>query len=71
MIEVQGVSKNYGLLPAVAQTSFSVQSGTICGLVGSDGAGKTTLLRMIAAMIKPSAGRILIGGWTWSGSGPR
>lgn len=62
LIEIQGVSKNYGILPAVAQTSFSVQSGTICGLVGSDGAGKTTLLRMIAAMIKPSAGRILIRG---------
>ncbi|MBU0986050.1 MAG: ABC transporter ATP-binding protein [Proteobacteria bacterium] len=61
-IEVRDASKNYGSLTAVDQASFTVHSQTICGLVGSDGAGKTTLLRMIATMIKPSAGRILIGG---------
>lgn len=42
--------------------SFSVAPGTILGLVGSDGAGKTTLLRMIATMLKPTTGRILIRG---------
>ncbi len=42
--------------------SFSVEPGTILGLVGSDGAGKTTLLRMIATMLKPTTGRILIRG---------
>ena len=62
LISVQDVSKNYGNLTAVSRVSFDIAPGTICGLVGSDGAGKTTLLRMIATMIKPSAGRILING---------
>jgi ABC-2 type transport system ATP-binding protein len=42
--------------------SFSVERGTVFGLVGSDGAGKSTLLRMIATMTRPSAGAIRIDG---------
>jgi ABC-2 type transport system ATP-binding protein len=53
---------NFGLVEAVRQVSFDVTQGTIFGLVGSDGAGKSTLLRMIATMIKPDAGTILIDG---------
>jgi ABC-2 type transport system ATP-binding protein len=53
---------NFGLVEAVRQVSFDVTRGTIFGLVGSDGAGKSTLLRMIATMIKPASGTILIDG---------
>ncbi|MCX5853143.1 MAG: ABC transporter ATP-binding protein [Deltaproteobacteria bacterium] len=53
---------NFGNTEAVRNVSFGVERGTIFGLVGSDGAGKTTLLRMIAAMIKPSSGSIVIDG---------
>jgi ABC-2 type transport system ATP-binding protein len=53
---------NFGLVEAVRQVSFDVTQGTIFGLVGSDGAGKSTLLRMIATMIKPASGTILIDG---------
>jgi len=56
------VFKNFGSLTAVADVSFSVPSGEICGLVGSDGAGKTTLLRIIATMIVPSSGLVAVGG---------
>lgn len=49
-------------MEAVSGVSFSVPKGRIVGLVGSDGAGKTSLLRMIATMINPSSGRILIEG---------
>lgn len=62
IITVDSVSKNFGGHEAVAQVSFSVAKGTILGLVGSDGAGKTTLLRMIATMLKPTAGRIFVNG---------
>jgi ABC-2 type transport system ATP-binding protein len=62
LIEVQDVSKDFGSLTAVSQVSFGVERGNICGLVGSDGAGKTTLLRMIATMIRPTAGKIFING---------
>jgi len=60
IVTVDSVSKHFGAYEAVAPVSFSVAPGTILGLVGSDGAGKTTLLRMIATMLKPSAGRIFV-----------
>ena len=61
-VQVNKVSMNFGLVEAVRQVSFDVTQGTIFGLVGSDGAGKSTLLRMIATMIKPDSGTILIDG---------
>lgn len=62
ILRVDQVSMRFGKVEAVSQVSFSVQAGSIFGFVGSDGAGKTTLLRMIAAMIRPSTGRIQIDG---------
>jgi ABC-2 type transport system ATP-binding protein len=62
MIQVEHVTKIFGSLTAVAEVSFWVPAGDVCGLVGSDGAGKTTLLRMIATMIVPSSGTIAVGG---------
>jgi ABC-2 type transport system ATP-binding protein len=62
IIRVEKVSKKYGSLTAVHDVSFDIRDGDIVGLVGSDGAGKTTLLRMIASMIKPTAGNIYVGG---------
>ena len=61
-VQVNKVSMHFGLVEAVRQVSFDVAQGTIFGLVGSDGAGKSTLLRMIATMIKPASGTILIDG---------
>ena len=63
IIRVEGGSQKFGSLTAVAEVSFSVPAGEICGLVGSDGAGKTTLLRMIAAMSRPIAGSIYLQGF--------
>jgi ABC-2 type transport system ATP-binding protein len=62
MIHVEDVSKNFGTITAVSGASFDVEAGSIFGLVGSDGAGKTTLLRMLAAMIRPTSGKITIDG---------
>ncbi len=61
-IQVDEVSKRFGEIEAVSKASFQVAKGTIFGLVGSDGAGKSTLLRMLATMIRPSSGGILIDG---------
>jgi len=61
-IQVENVSRDFKSLKAVFNVSFTVERGTITGLVGSDGAGKTTLMRMISTMIRPSAGRIFING---------
>lgn len=61
-ISARSVTKSYGPIPAVANLSFDLPPGGICGLVGSDGAGKTTLLRMIATMIRPDQGEIHVHG---------
>ncbi len=47
---------------AVAGLDFEVQPGELFGLVGPDGAGKTTTLRMLAGVLKPSAGDALVDG---------
>ncbi len=62
MIEVTAVSKQFGAFTAVSQLSFDVQAGEVVGLLGENGAGKTTTMRMIATILKPTAGDIRIGG---------
>jgi len=62
MIEVTGLTKLYGELVAVDDLSFSVASGEVLGLVGPNGAGKTTTLRSLVGIVRPTRGRIRIGG---------
>jgi sodium transport system ATP-binding protein len=64
MIEVQELVKYYnnGAIKAVDGASFVCPDGQITGLLGPNGAGKTTALRMIAGLIKPMSGRVLIDG---------
>ena len=62
MIEVSGLQKSFGPVTAVAGLSFAVRPGEIFGLVGPDGAGKTTTLRMLASVMRPDAGSIVIDG---------
>lgn len=62
MVEVKNVSLRFEVIEAVKNVSFHINKGNIFGLVGSDGAGKSTLLRMIATMIKPTQGEIIVGG---------
>ena len=61
-IQIDNVSMNFGEVTAVDHVSLNVAKGTIFGFVGSDGAGKSTLLRMVATMIRPASGKILIDG---------
>lgn len=60
-ISIENVSMRFGEVEAVRDVTLAVDEGTIFGLVGSDGAGKSTLLRMVATMIRPASGNILIG----------
>jgi ABC-2 type transport system ATP-binding protein len=61
-IRVDNVSFHFASLVAVQGVSITVGRGMIAGLVGSDGAGKSTLLRMMATMIRPTAGSITVAG---------
>jgi sodium transport system ATP-binding protein len=59
---LDGVSKSYGDVFAVAQLSLSVERGEIYGLLGPNGAGKTTALRLLAGLLAPSSGTARIAG---------
>ena len=60
MIRVEGLCKRFGSVTAVDGVSFAAPNGAVTGLLGPNGAGKTTTLRMIYALMRPDAGRILI-----------
>ncbi len=58
MLELDGVEKRYGGLPAVRGVTMRVDAGEIVALVGPNGAGKTTLLETVIGLETPTAGRI-------------
>jgi len=60
MIAVQHLVKEYGKFRAVDSVTLEVKPGEIHGFLGPNGAGKTTTMRMIAGLLKPSSGRILV-----------
>jgi len=62
MIAISGLVKQYGRFTAVDGVSLEVGPGEIHGFLGPNGAGKTTTLRMIAGLLKPTAGRVLVNG---------
>jgi ABC-2 type transport system ATP-binding protein len=62
MLRLDGVVKRYGRFTAVAGLDLSVSRGEIFGFLGPNGAGKTTTIRMVAGVLRPSEGRIFIGG---------
>jgi ABC-type sugar transport system ATPase subunit len=61
-VELRGVSKNYGGVQAVRDVSLSIARGSVHAIVGENGAGKSTVSKMIAGVIPPSAGEILVDG---------
>ncbi len=62
MLVLEGVRKHYGSFQAVKGIDLAVHRGEIFGFLGPNGAGKTTTIRMIAGVLRPTAGRILVGG---------
>lgn len=62
MIEARGLQKRYGTFQAVHPTDISVRAGEVFGFLGLNGAGKTTTLRMLAGVLPPTAGTIVIDG---------
>jgi ABC-2 type transport system ATP-binding protein len=61
-IEVRALARRFGERSAVAGLDFDVGPGELVGLVGPDGAGKTTTLRMLAGVLRPSAGDAVVDG---------
>jgi drug efflux transport system ATP-binding protein len=61
-VTVSGLTKRFGKVPAIDKLDLEVHQGEIFGLVGPDGAGKTTILRMLAAVMVPDAGSVMVDG---------
>ena len=62
MIELRGVAKKFSVFTVVNNVSFAIKSGEVLGYLGPNGAGKTTTIRMIAGLLEPTKGEILLNG---------
>lgn len=62
LLEVRGLFKAFAAIRAVDSVSFKIQAGELYGLLGPNGAGKTTTISMIAGLLKPDAGEVIVAG---------
>jgi ABC-2 type transport system ATP-binding protein len=61
-VETRSLTRRFGNLAAVSDLDLQVQAGALFGLIGPNGAGKTTTLRMLAGLLEPTSGEILLNG---------
>jgi ABC-2 type transport system ATP-binding protein len=67
MLEARNLGKAFGRVIAVDGVSFTVESGQLLGLLGPNGAGKTTTVSMLAGVVAPDRGEVLVDGHRLSG----
>jgi ABC-2 type transport system ATP-binding protein len=63
MIEVEGLTKDYGATRAVDQVTFNVRKGEVLGFLGPNGAGKSTTMKMLTCYLAPTAGSAKVAGY--------
>jgi ABC-2 type transport system ATP-binding protein len=61
MIEFERASFRYGSNPALTGLTLSIEEGSSFGLIGPNGCGKSTALKLVATLLRPSEGRVLVG----------
>jgi len=61
-IETRGLTRRFGKTVAVDHLDLAVPAGALFGLIGPNGAGKTTTLRMLAGLLEPTSGEIVLDG---------
>ncbi|MDI6884819.1 MAG: ABC transporter ATP-binding protein [archaeon] len=62
VVEVKGLTKNFGNICAVKDLTFQIEKGEILGYLGPNGAGKTTTIRLILGILKPDRGEVRLWG---------
>jgi branched-chain amino acid transport system ATP-binding protein len=70
MLQVEGLTKNFGGLAAVSSVDLSIKPGELVGLIGPNGAGKTTVFNLLTGYIRPSAGKVTFEGKNLTGKKP-
>ena len=63
IVEVSGLSKEFGKLKAVDNVSFEVKTGEIFGFLGPNGAGKSTTINVLTTLMKPTSGNAIVCGY--------
>ena len=61
-VSFQNVDVEYGPVVALEGVSFSVENGSLSGIIGPNGGGKSTLLKSVVGLVKPSRGQVLVDG---------
>jgi ABC-2 type transport system ATP-binding protein len=62
IIEIEGLTKQYGKLTALNELTLHVAEGAVVGFIGPNGAGKTTTMRILTTLLKPTSGRACVAG---------
>ena len=62
LIELRDIAKSFGRVYALGGVNLHVDKGEVVGLIGDNGAGKSTLIKILAGVVKPTSGEILIRG---------
>ncbi|HKV45704.1 MAG TPA: ABC transporter ATP-binding protein [bacterium] len=70
VLTVSGLTAGYGGPPIIEGVEMRAERGKITALVGPNGAGKSTLLKALSGLIRPSGGRVLLGGDDVTGQSP-
>ena len=63
MIKIENLTKKFGAYKAVDALNLNIAPGEIFGFLGPNGAGKTTTVKILSGIMKPSSGRVLVGGF--------
>ncbi len=64
IIEIDGLTKQYGQLTALNNLSLTVEQGAVVGFIGPNGAGKTTTMRILTTLLQPTSGQASLAGFS-------
>jgi ribose transport system ATP-binding protein len=62
VLEISGISKSFGNVKALHDVSLEIRPNEVVGLIGENGAGKSTLMRVLAGIVRPDAGKVVVDG---------
>jgi len=71
LLELRNITKSYGSVQALSGVDFECRAGEVMAMVGDNGAGKSTLIKILAGVVKPTSGEILVRGRPVAGRAAR